>query len=69
MISRTNERIPRTKIADIKFKDWKIPFVFRDPQLIQTKKDTAKARSSYGVIAKWSGLPDGPYELIKVLCQ
>ena len=46
--------------------DYTIPYVYRDPSLITTKRDSRNARLAYGVIGKWEGLEFGPFELIRV---
>lgn len=63
---RSNERLSRTRICDVKFVKGKIDYVYRDPQLIRTKRDSKKSRVAYGVIGRWSGLKHGPYQLIEV---
>ena len=68
---RSSEKIISTLLSDIIFNDESVvPFVYRDPEFLQTKRENSKSLASYGIIAKFSGHSEeyGPYALIKVFC-
>ena len=63
---RSNERVLKTKVSDIKFLNWNgINYIRRAPQVVAKASDV-KINQCFGVIPEIPGIDFQPYKLIKV---